>query len=293
MDKIPSQDFTGVADEQAKGQNATKRDDVLICGVSNELLEDLSSQTPIRQSGESRQMSEQNAQQGVNAEESLERVASYMASEIEIITGAEGINNCLAALSQVAEREVATFAPGGAQLPGQIVEARRTTEALFKRGIQSRSVFLSSSRNDRATLAYVEWLNHHGAEVRTTPILPIRTIIQDRKIAVLPVDPNNTMSGIVVCTVPAIITALQNIFEFVWDAANPLGEVCTPNKHGLSNEDKTILEQLALGRTKLEIAEVLGISDRSVRRRTDELFARLGTKSAFAACYRAVKQGWI
>lgn len=211
----------------------------------------------------------------------------------EIITGATGIQNRLAALCAAAEQEVATFAPGGPQKPERIADARLVDEEMFARGIYSRTIFLSSLRYDRTTLDHVAWLNENGAEVRTAPTLPIRMIIQDKKIAVLPIDPNNTMRGIVVNDQPGVVLALQALFEMVWATSIPLGETFTRNEYGLTSEDQIVLELLALGRTSTEIGASMGFTERTARRKTNSILERLGTEAPFRGGYLAVKNGWL
>jgi len=252
-----------------------------------------SAETDVGQPEKTRQNIEQMEHQGTHHDWLASFLADTSSSAVEVVTGADGIRATLAALSMAAEAEVATFAPGGAEQTKQVPEARKITEQMFARGIYSRSVFLVNLRKERLMREYVTWLNKHGAEVRTAPTLPIRMIIQDRKVAVLPLDPDNTMTGIVICRLPGVVLALQALFENIWETSIPLGVSCSHNKHGLTIEDQTILDLLALGRTTAEIAESTGSSDRTTRRKIGNLLARLGTESAFAGGYLAVKNGWI
>ena len=220
-------------------------------------------------------------------------VFSDQNSEIERIQGLEATRKRLRLLSLEAEREVATFAPGGAHRPESLLEARTVDEEVLTRGVRSRAIFLSSMRNDNRTLKHVTWLNERGAEVRTTPALPIRMIVQDKKIAVLPLDLTNTKLGIAIYHNPSAVLAFQSLFESTWATATPLGNTSMVNEHGLSSDEKILLEMLALGRTNEEIKMQMGLSERSVRRKIESLLERLGAKSRFSGGYLAVKNGWI
>ena len=142
---------------------------------------------------------------------------------IEVFSGRTAINEQLERLSLAARNSVDTFAPGGTHSTNDIAAGQSRNENLFANGVHSRTVYLSTARNSRETHAYTEWLNEQGAEVRTTPKLPIRMILIDQKIAVLPLEVADAMRGILVCRAPSIVKALQELFNLVWDSATPLG----------------------------------------------------------------------
>jgi len=214
------------------------------------------------------------------------------AAETETVVGADAINEKLSALNAMTESEVATLAPGGAYTTEQIKAAKAIDSEMLARGIKTRTIFLSSVRNDKPTLDYVRWLNERGAEVRTVPKLPIRMIISDWKTAVLPLDLADASQGIIIYRNPTIIHALQELFEMTWASAMPFG--MKHYKDGpLSDEERIVLEFLAIGRDDEEIAQRLGVVDRTARSKIKKLVERLGAKTHFEAGYRAVKNGWL
>jgi len=217
--------------------------------------------------------------------------------DFEVVTGESEIHRTLTSLGDATRCETATFAPGGAQRGAHLHASRQRDAEIFGRGVKSRTIYLTSARNDPETRRYVEWLNEQGAEARTTPTLPIRMIISDRKTAVLPVDPTpgNGMRGILVLHQPSVVAALQALFEIIWAAANPLGQPQskTTDTHGLSADDWAVLEFLVLGRTTEELAKEMGISVRTARRMIESLMKRLNARSPFEGGYQAVKRGWV
>ncbi|MBZ5735679.1 LuxR C-terminal-related transcriptional regulator [Nocardioides sp. TRM66260-LWL] len=54
-----------------------------------------------------------------------------------------------------------------------------------------------------------------------------------------------------------------------------------------------ILEQLAVGAQDDQIARLLGVSLRTVRRRVADVMAELGAESRFQAGVEAVRRGWL
>jgi len=219
--------------------------------------------------------------------------AERFTSEVEIVVGAEKIGDRIQTLSRGTEREIATFAPGGAHRPEVIAKAQSFDEPVLARGVKSRTIYLSSIRNDRPTLSHVAWLNKRGAEVRTQPSLPIRMIIEDRKTVILPLDPDDASLGIAIYRNKSVALALQALFEMEWATATPMGMTSVPQQHGLTVEQKTLLELLAIGRKPGQIAEQLGVSDRTVSRETKNIASRLGATTPFAAGYQAAKRGWL
>jgi sugar-specific transcriptional regulator TrmB/DNA-binding CsgD family transcriptional regulator len=212
---------------------------------------------------------------------------------VETILGMAAINERLRTLCLEAESEVSTFAPGGAHTPDQIANARQTDEQMFARNIQSRTIYLSSLRNDNLTLEHVRWLNSKGAEVRTTPSLPLRMIIQDKKTVVLPIDSSDTKKGIAIYSSKGVVAAMSALFDTYWVRAKPLGENYVPEKNGLSEEEKAILELLALGRGIEDVQKDMGLSGRTTRRKVEALMERIGARTKFEAGYLAVKRGLL
>ncbi|MDR2703702.1 MAG: LuxR C-terminal-related transcriptional regulator [Cellulomonadaceae bacterium] len=218
-------------------------------------------------------------------------------TEIEVIKGAPEIHERLRILSERTRFEVATFAPGGAQSPESMAASQARNSELFSRGVSSRSIYLSSARNDSTTLKHVEWLNCQGSEVRTAPTLPIRMIIADKATAVLPLDPTpgRGLQGIAVYHNKGVVLALQTLFEAIWATAAPLGQsrTLTKDTHGLSDDERVVLELLTVGRSTDDIAKQMGVSARTARRIVGTLMERLEARSPFEAGYQAVKRGWI
>lgn len=132
--------------------------------------------------------------------------------------------------------------------------------------MKERAVFLTSSKQDHRTLQYIHWKIDHGAEVRIAPRLPIRMIIFDRNVAVLPLNLKNALAGIAVYRNQALVEALRELFECVWLAAQT---VRGPDiaEMGLSDSEIAILKMLAQGKTDTEIGKRLGVVGRTVRRR--------------------------
>ncbi|MFJ9344356.1 LuxR C-terminal-related transcriptional regulator [Streptomyces sp. NPDC101733] len=212
---------------------------------------------------------------------------------VEQLIGIDQIRDRLAGLTRDVTTEVMSFAPGGAQPAAQMDASQPLDAQLLGRGVQMRTVYLSSVRNHQPTVDYANWLAGLGGRVRTVPTLPTRMIITDRSTAVIPVSSDDTAAGAVVLTGHGTLTALCALFESVWSGAQPLGEAALRDTAGLSPQESTTIELLARGHTDESIAKRLGVSQRTARRIATDLMERLGARSRFEAGVRSVQRGWL
>ncbi|MFC8716620.1 LuxR C-terminal-related transcriptional regulator [Kitasatospora sp. NPDC057198] len=226
------------------------------------------------------------------AECSALRPAAADAS-VEQLTGPEAIRERLAGLADAARLEVATFAPGGAHTEEDLRASRRPNAALLERGVRMRTVYLDSVRNHRPTLEHVDWLHQHGGQVRTVPALPVRMVLFDRRLAVLPTDTEDARAGAVVLRGAGTVAALYALFEGVWEQAVPFGGLPAPGPDGLPAQEAAVLRMLARGHTDEAIAKRLGVSPRTARRLAANLMERLDARSRFEAGVHAVQDGWL
>ncbi|MBW5485264.1 helix-turn-helix domain-containing protein [Streptomyces bambusae] len=220
-------------------------------------------------------------------------VQPQTSAESESLSGIEVIRARLCQLSAEVTSEVMTFAPGGAHPEADLRASREPNEQLLDRGVRMRTIYLDSVRNDAATQEHVAWLSRRGGQVRTTTSLPVRMIIMDRRIAVLPVNTTDAHAGAVVLHGAGTVTALCALFESTWAQAAPLGSVPVYDAQGRSQQEKEVVQMLAEGMTDESIAKRLGVSPRTARRIAADLMERLDARSRFEAGVHAVQDGWL
>lgn len=212
---------------------------------------------------------------------------------IEELVGVQEVRTRLKTLSAQARSEIATLVPDPVQRPDTLAASRPLDEALLERGISMRTVYLSSIRNDPASIAYSDWLAGLGGQIRTAPTVPLRLVIFDRATAVIPIDPQDSSAGATVLTGAGAVAAMHALFDQIWATANPLGFPSPPDAQGLGPEEREILRMLANGETDEHIARRLGVSTRTVGRKASDLMRRLGTRSRFQMGVRASELGWL
>ena len=109
----------------------------------------------------------------------------------------------------------------------------------------------------------------------------------------LPLTPAGT-AGALVVRAPAIIAALREYFELLWERATPL-KASRPAVPGdrLTPAQQAVLELMAEGLHDGAIARRAGISTTTIRRHITAIMGRLGVSSRFAAGAAAQRRGWI
>ncbi|MFE9456346.1 helix-turn-helix domain-containing protein [Streptomyces californicus] len=215
---------------------------------------------------------------------------------IERLDGIEEIRERISLLVRGIRTEVMTLAPGGAQSEASMEAAKPQDQILLERGVRMRTLYLESVRNSPATVAYANWLTGLNGEVRTTPSLPIRLMVLDRQIAIVPTDEENSRAGALVLSGSGTVTALCALFDTIWDNAVPLGSSSSREREdgrGLSPQESEALRLLGQGLTDDAVAKRLGVSPRTARRIAADLMEKLGARSRLQAGARAVARGWL
>jgi DNA-binding CsgD family transcriptional regulator/sugar-specific transcriptional regulator TrmB len=196
-------------------------------------------------------------------------------------------------LALMAREECVSFNPGGAHKPDAMAASKPLNQVALERGVAIRAVYQDSFRNDPQTLAYARWLADLGGETRTVPMILLQMIIIDRKLALLPLDPNDPRHGAVEVSSPGVLTALCALFDYVWSTATPFGRSAAIDDHGLDPSERELVRLLGDGHTDEAAARKLGLSVRTIQRMMADLTTRLGAESRFQAGANAVRQGWL
>ncbi len=211
------------------------------------------------------------------------------------LDGLDGVRGTLEQLARDARVEALSFVPGGGQGRASLDASRPLDEDALARGVRLRTLYTDSAARDRPTSAHVAHLVALGAEARTVPVLPIRMLVVDAEIAVLPVDPDKSAAGALVVRERGIVAAVRALFHSYWDISRPFG---APVSVGVSLDEPTrqqraVLDLLARGMKDESIARSLGTSVRTVRRVVAELMELLDAESRFEAGVNAVRRGWL
>ncbi|GAB3976141.1 hypothetical protein GCM10029978_062230 [Actinoallomurus acanthiterrae] len=212
---------------------------------------------------------------------------------LERLAGIDEIRERLVQLARNARYEFLSLMPNGAQSAENMAASRPLDEQMLERGVDVRTLYLDTIDRDPATSGYARWLMWLGGQVRTVPVLPIRMIIVDREVAMLPVDPEHTALGAVLVRGKGMVAAMCTLFDLTWERGRDFGAPRTRDHHGLTDQERELLRFLYQGHTDEVVARKLGISTRTCRRITADLMNRLGARSRFQAGARAAERGWF
>ncbi|MEV3855177.1 helix-turn-helix domain-containing protein [Streptomyces sp. NPDC050095] len=213
---------------------------------------------------------------------------------IEVVTGPRDIGERAESLLASAEREVLILdrppyskgprTEGSSRSPGLDITA------LLDRGVVVRTVI------DREGLAYpgrtrsLTALAERGLRVRTSPGVPTKLIVVDRRITLLPPSEATDPTATALVIGDALLrNALVPLFETVWDRSTPLGTTAT----ALDEPHRELLALLAAGLKDEAIARRLGVHVHTARRRISRLLEALDAETRFQAGARATLRGWL
>lgn len=210
------------------------------------------------------------------------------------IFGLDHIRVKLEELAHGARWQVLSLMPDGPQTSGNMEASRPVDEMLLRSGVRVLSVYLDSVRNEPRNREYVEWLLDLGGEVRVASILPLRMIVFDREIAVVPIHPDQTGAGVAVIEGNGPVAAMCALFDTIWESSAPYREI-PASRHAAGHPTKqqlAVIHLLALGDTDAAISRKLGISARTAGRLVSEVMSELDAKSRFQAGVRVGELGW-
>jgi DNA-binding CsgD family transcriptional regulator len=161
-----------------------------------------------------------------------------------------------------------------------------------------RTIHLATSAAAPYMRAHLNELMREGAEVRTATTLPMRVIIIDDNLAVVPspdTEPAHEAEKAppaMVIRSPVMVAVLRQFFEYFWATSSDLvTDEGSPTVSGTRHRE--VVRLLASGLTDEAIARKLGLSDRTVRRIVAELMQQIGAESRFQAGVKMVRLGWL
>lgn len=214
-----------------------------------------------------------------------------------VLEGNETARQFLAELGDSLQHELLTVHSGGA-LPQEAIDAALPKDlAVLERGVEVRTVYLSSAVRSLPTLGYLEQLSDAGAQVRIRDTLPFRMVLADRVTAVCSMKWAEGRSGAVVVRGSTYVQLLRRMFEFCWAEAQPMeaviGRSTRPSGDDLDAEQRLMLRLFSDGLTDQAIARQLGVAPRTFTRKLRILFEQLEVDSRFQAGVEAVRRGLV
>ncbi|WP_231387170.1 DNA-binding response regulator [Nocardia sp. BMG111209] len=159
-------------------------------------------------------------------------------------------------------------------------------------GVRYQTLYQDNIYQDADRLRFALSTNSAGAQARTLPDPPLKVIIADGERAALMLHHDERRGDPIGLRIGAspMLDLLIHTFDVLWAMAAPIS--VNPNEP-LEERDRAILTLMGLGATDDTIARRLGMSRRTVVRRTAALLERLGASTRFQAGVQAMRRGWL
>ncbi|MEV1170309.1 helix-turn-helix domain-containing protein [Nonomuraea sp. NPDC049784] len=224
-----------------------------------------------------------------------ERSGRDAAELIEVISGPDAVARCGQQLLRRAKDVIRGIdAPPYAQAAegAEISSTANVTD----RGVRRRFIHERGMLRVDGQAEKIERGVAAGEEVRIFPNVPMKMILSDDDLALIPLRATpRVLDSCILVHPSSLLDALSTLFEMLWAQAQPFAAVAEEVRGGdppLSEVERRIVSLLAHGLSDEAIARQLGIGYRTVQRRIQALMARLSATSRFQAGVLAARRGW-
>lgn len=211
---------------------------------------------------------------------------------VEVIVGRQAVATRFEQLLQGAQHELLVL-----DRPPYAADARRADTAvrgLLGRQVTVRGVYAPESLEVPGALEQARSAARAGEQSRVHPNVPMKLAIADHSFALLPLAIEDMIDSALGIHPSALLDALVQLFELLWQAAIPLISPPALESDGeAAPSDEQLLTLLAAGVKDDAIARQLAISKRTVSRRVAEMMDVLQARTRFQAGIQAVRRGWL
>ena len=183
--------------------------------------------------------------------------------------------------------------------PPYVLAGENPVEPLvLQRGVVWRAVYAAEVLDRPGAWAELRHAASAGERARIARTLPTKLAIADRRTALVSSTLDAHRPTAVVVEGGPLVDLLCAAFEAVWadsvevPTADSL-EGTAPPERGPDKDDRALLALLGSGAKDEVIARELGLSERTLRRRSADLLRRLGAANRFQAGAQAVRRGWL
>lgn len=202
-------------------------------------------------------------------------------SLVEVIVGREAIATRFAQVLQATRSELLVL-----DRPPYVAnydESDATVHALLGEGVAVHGIYSSESldRSDAVQEAYRA--ARAGEASRMHPEVPMKLVLSDRDLAMLPLSLEQAGDSALVVHRSALLEALVSMFWLLWEQAVPVVPEPDEATVGGSVVDPRLATMLAGGLKDDAIARQFSVSSRTVGRRVAELMESLGARTRFQA----------
>ncbi|MFD1933250.1 MULTISPECIES: helix-turn-helix domain-containing protein [Nonomuraea] len=211
---------------------------------------------------------------------------------IEVITSRTALREQLRLLQDNARREVVSLCRAG----HVAMTSQENTEELaaLRRGVGYRVLYERALLEEPGMLVNLADGIELGEQARALPTLPVRMIIADGELGVLPLIQHTgglTQLTAALIRPSSLLDALKALFESLWERATPV--VLTRPGSPLDSDHLYLLSLLVAGVPDKSIATQLKVSHRTVQRRITHLMEQAGAQTRMQLAWHAARENWL
>lgn len=218
----------------------------------------------------------------------LATIGRNAADVIEVITGADAVRHRFAQVQHAAKEEIRSMVVPRAMVvpPGENV----AEPATMARGVRYRVLIDREFLELPGGSDIIAQALEEGEDVRVALRVPIKMIIADRELGMLPLlSDQNTAAASVLVHASGMLDAMIALFDELWRHAQPVpGAAESP----LEELDRRVMMLLLAGLTDHAIASSLGLSARTVQRRIRYLMDLAGVDTRVQLGWHAARKDW-
>lgn len=220
---------------------------------------------------------------------------------VDVVLGAEAVAQRHAQLQHAARREVLSLVPGGS--PTVVRDALDPARGV-PRGVDHRLVVARAVLEQPGVLERLTGTGGRLELVRVAPTLPLRLLVTDRELALVPLAAGTVVAGggsgepgALLVRPSGLLDALVALFDLVWQRGHRVVGARDGDPelaaHPLDSLDLRILSLLLSGLTDQSIGKQLGLSLRTVQRRARALMDATGVSTRLQLGYEVARRGWV
>jgi sugar-specific transcriptional regulator TrmB len=205
---------------------------------------------------------------------------------VELITSPDVLRQTLVQIHQTVQKEICAFQRTPRFTP-------HATEEDLCTGVRVRSISDAAYIELPGALDDLRGVIQRGEEARFFRTLPVKMIIADRKVGLMPSNTGDSTSPILLIRGTALLDAMYALFELIWERATPIMLTRTGElKFGkpalrLSEGAEQVMQLLSAGLNDKAITHEVKMSAATLNRRVAELMKFFGARTRFQLGWRA------
>ncbi|MFJ4336960.1 helix-turn-helix domain-containing protein [Streptomyces sp. NPDC088915] len=219
--------------------------------------------------------------------------------EIETLTTPAVVNSFLEDAGSAVRTRMRSMHPGGPP-PEDVIDGMLLRDKEMEgRNVEVDVLYQRRTAEVPYVAAYLRDASRPGREARTAESLPIRMILFDDDLAVLPINPADSSEGALAVHGRTLLSSLHAFYDHYWHNAT-LPHQPPPRHQGdptarpaLDSQELVIVRLLADGVKDEAIARHLGVSSRTLSRLVSGLLDTLGVQTRFQAALRITELGLL